>query len=131
MLVYFDENTSLYIAKAINALEENKGEITVLHTKAEFGEGEIDEEIVRLVHERKGVLFSQDDDFIKAKQVTEAMRKYPIGFFYFKQPKKTTYWDLVSVYMKCWLEARTKILTLNTPYYFEIMSSGKIKKNSL
>ncbi|MCP4457016.1 MAG: hypothetical protein GY816_03155 [Cytophagales bacterium] len=109
MRVYFDENTSLYIANSINVLESRKKEITVFHTKAEFGKGEVDEVIVRKVHENKGVLFSQDDDFKKAQEVVEAMKAYPIGFFYFKQPKKTSYWNLVSVYMKCWLEARTKI----------------------
>ena len=42
MRVYFDENTSLYIAESLNILESQKKEITVFHTKREFGEGEMD-----------------------------------------------------------------------------------------
>ena len=131
MNVYFDENTSLYIARSLDVLESNKNEIRVFHTKEEFGEGEIDEIIVPQVYKNNGVLFSQDDDFFKSTLVVEAMKEYPIGFFYFKQPKKTTYWDLVRVYMRCWLDARNEILRQKPPYFFEIMSSGTIKKRGV
>ena len=56
------------------------------------------------------------------------MNKNPIGLFYFKQPKATKYWDLVQTYTKCWLHAREIILNKTTPYYYEIINGGKIKK---
>jgi len=133
MLVYFDECTSRYIAEALNQLELKSGEITVNHTINVKGLGQqaSDLDIVRKVNKNNGVLFSQDDDFKKSQIILEAMKKYPIGLFYFKQPKSAKYWDLVRIYTKCWLEARNKILNLQTPYYFEIMSTGKIRQGNL
>ena len=133
VLVYFDECTSQYIAEALNQLELKPKEIKVIHTLNAKGLGKraTDEQIVKIVSKNNGVLFSQDDDFKKAQVMIEAIKKYPIGLFYFKQPKSTNYWDLVRIYTKCWLNARNKILNLDIPYYFEIMSTGKIRQRTL
>ena len=129
--VYFDENTSRYIADAINKLESGEGKISVHHTLEVFGkQGVPDEDIVRMVHDNSGVLFSQDADFVKAQQIVEAIKQYPIGLFYLKQ-KSMSYWKLVNIYVKAWTQAREEIIKGRIPYYFEIMPNGKIKKRPL
>ena len=130
--VFFDENTSIYIAKALNVLESNSKEIIIKHTTdvERLGKGAADLAIAQFVNHSKGILFTQDDDFKKSQMLVQAMKEYPIGLFYFKQPKKTTYWELVKTYTTCWLYAREEIKTMNIPFYFEIMKSGKIKKRN-
>jgi len=131
--VYFDECTSINITHALNNLEVPRRRITVYHTTEVDGLGPQapDENIVKKVSSTNGVLFSQDDDFKKSHIILEAMKEHPIGLFYFKQPKSTSYWDLVRVYTKCWLLARIEILKLNAPFYFEITPKGAIRKGNL
>lgn len=85
--VYFDENTSPNICKALHQLESRKREIEVIHTGEVFGRGVSDEVIAKKVHQNDGILFSQDNDFLKLKVIVDIIKDYPIGLFYFKQPK--------------------------------------------
>jgi len=128
MKIFFDENYSKYIAKAIGLLEYTDGKIEVLVTDEELYKGASDQEVVELVSVNNGVLFTKDKDFKKAKLIVELMKTRKMGLFYMKTLKKDVYWETIVRLMKSYIHCRGKILNQNIPYYYEIMPNGTIKE---
>lgn len=131
MKIYFDANYSKYIAKAIGFLEQTAGVIQTFATDDELYEGASDAEVVNLVSENGGILFTKDIDFKKVQLIIDLMKRHKMGLFYLRTPKKEVYWDTITILFKAYKDIREVILTKNIPYYYEIKPNGKIAKLSL
>lgn len=132
MKVYFDENFSHYVAKAFNLFECKLKQVEVIATEEVLYKGAPDEEVVKYVSQNNGILFTKDDDYVKAQLITELMKSHSIGLFYMKTPRKEVYWETNLTLMKAYIEARNEVFfSLTLPFYYEIMPNGKIKKMSI
>lgn len=131
MNIYFDANYSRYVAEAFNLLEMAYGENAVFSTVNEIGDNAPDEDVVLHVAKNRGILFTKDKDFKKAKLIVELMQNNPIGLFYYKTPKKEKHWDTISLLMRVYKNCRDIFSTKRIPYYYEIRAGGKLQKMDL
>lgn len=122
-IVYFDANYSEYIAEAFHQLEICQEEIDVQSTKRALAEDATDEEVIALVSENNGILFTQDIDFRKVPILKQIIKENNIGVFIYKQ-HHTPYWDLVRLLINCWADARKFILKEKRPFIYRITTKG-------
>ena len=130
MKIFFDENFSPKIAKALNELQLPHDGIEVLSIAEEF-RGVADELWISEIAKRHGVVISQDFNIYKTIHQKELLVKNKIGFIFFCQPRKNQYkyWDWIKLIINNWEEIKIIAKSESKPFVHQKKSTcNKIKK---
>ena len=89
MKIYFDENFSPTLVEALRILHRGAGEdhIEIYHIAKEFGRGSKDEDWIPKIGTQRGIVISQDKNIYYRVPQLDTLKKYNIGFFFYKYPK--------------------------------------------
>lgn len=137
MEVYFDENTSQYVAEGLNSMcMGHFAHVKVFSTKKipELGKGATDEEIYKYVAGRGGIIITQDDDFTHDKMIAELCHKHKVGVFLLRLSKgEADHWAIVKLLINSWAEIIQTAEKMQKPYWYRVRrnrGSWKLEKMS-
>jgi len=131
MKVFFDENMSPHIARAMNHLCFWE-DIEVLITKeiseiGTFGKPQTDEEIAKYVAEQRGFIITRDGDFKQQRLIAGLVKKhgYEIGVFLVPD---LVHWDQVKLIANRWGDMMTAMRTIDKPFWCKVTPRGGVKQ---
>jgi len=131
MLFIFDENLSETLTNGLHILES--GNLRSPHrAELKFAPvvmgriGASDEEIIPKVGELKGILVTQDRDFINKKHYFTLYKEHKVGIVLYTIANKDVYWDKVKSFVKNWEDIKEKVSTAEPPFVFVISKNGGV-----
>jgi len=131
MLFIFDENLSENLSSGLHTLE--KGNTRSPHrADVKFApevmgkRGATDEDIIPKVGELKGVLVTQDKDFINKKHYFTLYREHKVGIVLYTISNKDVYWDKVKSFVRNWEDLKEKISETKPPFVLVIGKNGGV-----
>jgi hypothetical protein len=136
MIVYIDENLAPILSKGFNLLQKPlnyglKESIEVKSIKDVFGEGALDEDWIPLLEKGKDCVITQDYNINRIREQRQLCEQFEVGMFYFRPPSKNgfTYWDMLSMIVKHWIEITKKVSREKRPFSYRVTSkSTKLEK---
>lgn len=123
MNFYFDENIPGAIARAVSELERSATNYNVQHTKDAWGEGILDPELIRNLHDVDGILITNDLKMKKA--YCEQLAKNKITAFFISFPSGASYENRYTLVINNWLTIKQISETEKRPFLCKIKSRGK------
>lgn len=120
MRIYFDENFSNHLAAGFNAFQKGRPSegIEVFHITDDFSKGCPDEEWIPGIAKKHGCVITQDFNIHRRRPQWELCKKYKVGFFFFRQPKKKmySYWVWIQEVFKRWEEIKEISISHTRPF---------------
>lgn len=128
--IYLDENLSEYVAQALNFL--NRGyfkDVEVYSTKARFGKGIPDNELIPEIGNSNGVLITRDVNIQKTRLLYNLCHDFKLGIFFLKMPKnQDSHWALVKTLINNWDFIVEKCIKEKKPFAYLIRVKGQMEK---
>jgi hypothetical protein len=123
MKIYFDENFSPYLAQGFNEFHKggyNEG-VEVIHITKDFCKGCKDEDWIPKVAQKHGCIVTQDLHIRKIPIQWNLCKKYEVGIFFFRRPKKRgySYWEWIYQVFKRWEHIKESAFSKEKPFGFE------------
>lgn len=134
MNIYIDENMSPYMARGFHILQMPinarwESQIEVRAIKDVFGAGAKDETWIPVVGDEQGCVLTQDVNIRRTHHQNELCEKFGLGMFYVATPKNgITYWTMVSLLNKHWLEILEISMTEKRPFAYKMTIKKGMKR---
>lgn len=136
MTIYVDENLAPILSNGFNILQKplnhnSKHTIEVKSIKEVFGEGALDEDWIPKLKKGLDCVITQDYNINRIREQRQLCEQFEIGMFYFRPPSKIgfTYWDMLQMMVKHWLEIIKITKKEKRPFSFKATSkSTKLEK---
>lgn len=132
MKIYFDENTSPYICRALQELQrsrnvELKDPIEVISIEEQFGRSAKDEDWIPLVGAERAMVITHDFNIMRTRHQRELCERFGVGLVIIRPPSKKKglgYWEQVQLLVKYWLDIVKVASRKSGHYHFELKPSG-------
>jgi PIN like domain len=134
MLFIFDENYPKGFVDGFAIIEKsdkrNPIQSDVVYSCDFMGsiQGSSDEEIIEKASRLNAVIVTQDSDFKRIKHYKPLLIEHKVGYIYFRQVGKNTYWDIVKAFINKWEDIKKEISASEHPFAFEINKQGHLGK---
>tara|TARA_B100000614_G_C14260105_1_gene374680 strand:+ start:82 stop:537 length:456 start_codon:yes stop_codon:yes gene_type:complete len=129
--IFFDENTSPYLAKAFKILQKRRNikfneSFSIHHTQTLFEKGIEDENWIEEIGKENGVAITYDTNIHKSRIQRELYLEKGVGIFFMKRPisKGPDFWEQVKFLVANW-EVILSISKGNKPFSYRQQKVGK------
>lgn len=134
MLFIFDENYPKGFVEGFAIIEKSDNK-NPLKSQVVFScdfmggvQGSSDEDIIIKASQQNAVIVTQDGDFKKIKHYKPLLIQHKVGFIYFRQTSRNSYWDMVKTFINKWEDIKKEISQSTHPFAFEINKQGQLHK---